>query len=346
MALAADGKARLESLFHPAPVTFVDRRDKAGLKRALAGHDVAVVSGNPPSLLLEAPSLRWIHCDQAGLERFATPDLFKTDLMVTSAAGRSAVALAEHVLFFMLALSYRSRTLDRLQRRRVWGFQGQRDLRGLAGRRVLIIGFGHSGQEIAARCLSFGMTVTAFRRKNRPSPIDGVVGRSIEAGDRLDGLLPEADFLVLAASLNQASHRMVGADEIGKLPRGAHLINVARARLVDTEAMISALRSGHLAGAGIDVAEREPLAPWSRLWGAPNLILTPHFTPQGPDRTDRSLDILAENVRRYRAGEDLLNRLSPEDAFDQPHPKLATPLAAAAKIWRFVARPGRMPEPD
>jgi phosphoglycerate dehydrogenase-like enzyme len=305
---------RLRGAFEPARFVHVRRDDAAAIGAALEVADVAVLAGDLDERFLRAPRLRWIHCDHAGLNRSARPEVFERGLLVTSSAGRSSPVLAEHALLFMLALAYNFPAFLDAQRAHRWGIPGQDALRGLFGRTVGIVGLGHTGTELAARAKALGMRVVAYRRRTTaPAGVDRLY--SADAGDTLDPLLRESDFIVLAVPLSDATHHLIGARELGLMKPAAFLINMARGAVVDEDALVAALRAGRIAGAGLDTFAREPLPPDSPLWDAPNTLITPHVTPQVPDRTGRSLDIICENVRRYRAGEPLLNQLQPEDVY-------------------------------
>jgi phosphoglycerate dehydrogenase-like enzyme len=276
--------------------------------------DVAVLAGDLDERYLDAPRLRWIHCDHAGLNRSARPEVFARGLLVTSSAGRSSPVLAEHAILFMLALAYRLTAFLEAQREHRWGVPDQDSLRGLYGRTVGIVGLGNTGAELATRCRAMGMRVLGYRRRDVAVPgVDRLW--SAEAGDTLDGLLAESDFVVLAVPLSDATHHLIGERELGLMRPTAVLVNMARGAVIDEAALLRALRQGRIAGAGLDTFAQEPLPATSELWDAPNTLITPHVTPQVPDRTGRSLEIIVENVRRYRAGESLLNQLRPEDVY-------------------------------
>jgi phosphoglycerate dehydrogenase-like enzyme len=312
----AEQRRRLKAMFAPARVTFVDRTDERGVEAALATCDVAIVDGVLDDRYLAAPQLKWAHCDQSGLDGFAPQRLADSGLIVTSSKGRSGPVLAEHALYFMLALSHQAPRFARAQARRAWGVRGQEALRGLHGRKVCIVGLGATGTALARLCLALGMEVAAYRRRDAAGEVEGVRVFSRDAGDRLTDALAGADVLALCASLNDGSYRMVGPAELAAMKPGGFLVNLARAQLVDEAAMIAALASGQLGGAGVDVTDpHEPLPPWSRLWSAKNLILTPHVTPQMPDRIGRTLELLAANRARYLAGEPLAQRFTAEDVF-------------------------------
>jgi phosphoglycerate dehydrogenase-like enzyme len=309
---------RLRAAFAPAPLTQVARDDGAGIAAALQHADVAVLAGDLDERFLDpqrAPRLRWVHCDHAGLNKSARPEVFRRGLLVTSSAGRSAPVLAEHAILFMLALAYRFSAFLEAQRAHRWGVPGQDDLRGLTGRTVGIVGLGHTGSELAVRCQALGMRVLGYRRTAAPPPPGVDRAYSAARGETLEPLLRESDFVVLAVPLSDATHHLIGPPQLAQMRPGAFLVNMARGPVVDEAALLTALHSGRLAGAGLDTFAREPLPADSPLWDAPNVLITPHTTPQVPDRTGRSLEIIAENVRRYRAGQPLLNQLRPEDVY-------------------------------
>ncbi|HEU5318303.1 MAG TPA: D-2-hydroxyacid dehydrogenase [Chloroflexota bacterium] len=309
--------ARLRGAFAPASVTQLRRDDATGIAAALERADVAVLAGDLDERFLRAPRLRWIHCDHAGLNKSARPEVFEKGLLVTSSAGRSSPVLAEHAILFMLALAYRFPAFLEAQRRHQWGIPDQDSLRGLYGRTVGIVGLGNTGSELAARSKALGMRVLGYRRSDAPPPAGVDQAFSAARGEPLDQLLRESDFVVLAVPLSDATHHLIGERELRLMKPSACLVNMARGAVVDETALLAALREGRIAGAGLDTFEREPLPPDSPLWDAPNALITPHTTPQVPDRTGRSLDIICENVRRYRAGERLLNLLTPTDVYSR-----------------------------
>ncbi len=309
---------RLEEALTGAEILRFASPDDAGFGDALARADVAIVAKDPDDRFYKVPQLRWIHVDHAGLDKAARPEAFRPGLAVTGSAGRSAPVLAEHALFFALALSYNFPAFYEAQQAQQWGVPGQQDLRGLFGRTMGILGMGNTGRELASRAKAFGMRVLGYRRRTGPPPpgIDRMF--SSDGGDGLDQILQESDFVVLALSLSEATYRLIGARELELIGPTGYLINMARGPIVDESALISALYERRIAGAGLDTFEVEPLPAGSRLWCAPNTLITPHVTPAVPDRTARSLEIILENIRRFRAGEPLLNRLTEEDLYTRP----------------------------
>ena len=137
--------------------------------------------------------------------------------------------------------------------------------------------------------------------------------KSLGRGDKLETLLQKSDFIILCMALNDDTYHMLNAETLKQVKPGAFLVNMARGGLVDTAAMIEALENGTLGGAGLDVFEEQPLSPESPLWEMPTVYITPHTTPQVPDRDGRSIEIIRENARRFEAGEPLMNLMRKSD---------------------------------
>jgi phosphoglycerate dehydrogenase-like enzyme len=309
---------RLAEALAGAEILRFDSPDAPGFEAALERADVAIVAKDPDDRFYRSPRLRWIHVDHAGLDKAARPEAFRPGLTLTGSAGRSAPVLAEHALFFAMALSYDFPAFHSAQQAHQWGVPGQDKLRGLFGRTIGIVGLGNTGNALATRAKAFGMRVLAYRRRagTPPPHIDQLF--SSDAGDKLDPLLVESDFVVLALSLSEATYRLIGERELDLIGPSGYLINVARGPIIDEAALVRALYEHRIAGAGLDTFEIEPLPRNSPLWDAPHTLITPHVTPAVPDRTARSLEIILENIRRFKAGEPMLNRLTKEDVYARP----------------------------
>ena len=305
---------RLVEAIRPDRLVAVDGTDTAAVAAALAEAEVAILAGDLDARHVAAPKLRWIHCDHAGLTKSARPEVFRRGLVVTGSAGRSGPALAEHVLMFALILCSRYPDFYEAQKRHEWRrAPGMADLRALYGRTIGILGMGHTGVALAARARAFEMRVLGYRRRDLPPPPGVERVWSADKGETIDEILKEADVLALVLNLSDATHRLIGARDIALMKPSAIIVNLARGGVVDTDALVAALEEGRLAGAGLDVTDPEPLPPGHRLWDTPNVLITPHFTAALPDKIDRSLDVIAENFRRWRAGEPMLNRMTEED---------------------------------
>ncbi|MGK9230264.1 D-2-hydroxyacid dehydrogenase [Inquilinus limosus] len=305
---------RLAEAVGPDRLIAVSSRDAAAVEAALQEAEIAILAGDLDQRHLAAPRLRWVHCDHAGLTRSARPEVFERGLIVTGSAGRSGPALAEHVLMFNLMLSYRYPDIYEAQKRREWlRTPGMKDLRALYGRTMGIIGMGHTGRELATRAKAFNMRVLGYRRRDLPNPpgVDRMF--SADRGETIDPILDEADILALVVNLSDATHHLIDDRAIRRMKPSAIIVNLSRGGVIDQAALIAALKEGRLAGAGLDVTDPEPPVADDPIWDTPNLLITPHFTAALPDRTERSLDVVIENLRRYRAGQPLLNRLTEED---------------------------------
>jgi phosphoglycerate dehydrogenase-like enzyme len=309
---------QLRAAFAPARFVVAASRDDAAIAEALEHVDVAVIEGDLDRRYVTAPNLRWVHCDHAGLTRSAMPAVFEKGLVVTGSAGRSAAALAQHVFFFALSLTFDAYGLHDQHRRHVWRGLENYDARlSLRGRTMGIIGLGHTGEEVAKLARAFGMRVLAHRRRDVPAPATVDRQYCAERGDTVEPLLRDSDVVVIAAHLSDETYHLIGGPELKLMKPTAYLINIARGAIVDEPALVAALEAGIIAGAASDVFETEPLPPDAPIWDAPNMVITPHVTPRLPDRTQRSIDIITENARRYRAGAPMLNALEPHHVFSR-----------------------------
>jgi phosphoglycerate dehydrogenase-like enzyme len=308
--------ASLRDAFAPARFIHLDPSDDAGIRQALREVDVAVLAGDLDDRFFAAPNLRWIHCDHSGLNESARPEIFERGLIVTGSAGRAAPALAQHALFFALALTYDSPGLLNMQRRHVWrGLADFSERRGLWGKTMGIVGLGETGLYLATMAKALGMNVLAYRKS--PTPAPSAVDRlySADSGESADELLSQSDVVVLCIRLTDATRHLIGERELRIMKKSAFLINIARGPVVNESALVAALRSGEIAGAGLDVFETEPLPDDAPVWDAPHTIITPHVTAEMPDLVARSLEIITANIRHYRSGGHMLNVLKPDDLY-------------------------------
>jgi phosphoglycerate dehydrogenase-like enzyme len=182
----------------------------------------------------------------------------------------------------------------------------------IAGKTVLIVGFGSLGEAIAERLKPFGVHIIGVRRSGEPHPL----ADQIHSADKLHALLPRADFLVLSCPLTRETRRLIGARELALLPQDAGVFNISRGGVLDNAALADALRAGHVSGAIIDVFEPEPLPADSPWWDVPNLIVSPHISCDD-DRhyIENCLAILADNVARLATGRPLVNVVDDERGY-------------------------------
>jgi phosphoglycerate dehydrogenase-like enzyme len=240
--------------------------------------------------------IRWVQLPSAGVDRWLRLGLLDERRTWTGAQGAYADDVAEHVLAFVLAAA---RRLPQAAKSRTWA---RDEGRRLAGATVGIVGAGGIGEAVVARLASFGVRILALSRSGREIP---GAERSLGA-DSLHELLGESDYVVLALPLTDESRGLIGRRELDLIGSEGWLLNVARGAIVQTDALVAALREGRLAGACLDVTDPEPLPDGHPLWELDNVLITPHVA--NPPRLE--IDVLAgrleENVRRFVAGEELL----------------------------------------
>jgi len=307
---------RLKQAAQPDRLVIASATDDHGIAGVLQEAEIAIITGDLDQRFIDAPMLRWVHCDLAGLTGSARPDVFSRSLIVTGSAGRSGPALAEHAIMFILVLCSDYPTFYEAQKQKQWiKHDRPASLRALWGRTIGIIGMGHTGVELARRCKAFDMRVLAYRRRDLPLP-EGVDRMyCADKGEAIDQILDECDILALVVNLSDASHHLIGKRELARMKRTAFIINLSRGRVIDETALIQALYAGQIAGAGLDVAEVEPLPAASPLWEAPNTLITPHFTAAMPDKSDRALDVIVDNFSRYRSAAPMRNQMTEDDVY-------------------------------
>ena len=307
----------LRNVFPEAEFVYVKFYDKETLAEEVKDADVAIILGDVDKCLLGENTLKWIQCDHAGLNGSARPEVFARGIPVTGAAGRSAPVLAEHCIYFMLQHCYHTKELLAAQAKGQWGIEGSQNFKGLYGRNVGIIGMGNNGRMLADRLHAFGMNIYAFDK----FPIKGYDFLKAKycgkEGDTIDPLLENCDFIVLTLALTDETYHMINKEALKKMKSNACLVNMDRGGIVDTNDLMWALENGEIAGAGLDVVEEEPLPSDHPLWSMPTVYITPHMTPQVPNRAGRTIEIIRENKRRFEAGEPLLNLLRKEDQFGE-----------------------------
>lgn len=251
-------------------------------------------------LLARIPHLRWVHSISAGVDHLLFPELRDSDILLTNASGVFSIPIAETVMAYILAVVKRLPEFWARQREHRWEKLPLRELRGLT---VGIVGLGDIGTEVARLCRAFGMHVLGLRR--HPTPSD--VADEVLPPDRRDELLSRSDFVVIAVPLTAKTRGMIGKAELAAMKADAWLINISRGAIVQEEALVEALRKGRIGGACLDVFAEEPLPAENPLWDMPNVLITPHQSWSSPHIEEREVDLFLENLRRYVAGEPLLN---------------------------------------
>ena len=272
----------------------------------------------------QAPRLRWVQGTTAGVDPVLDNPMFRDQVMLTNTSGIHAVSVSEQALTLLLGLSQRLPAFARDQRRAEWHQKTHlvSALPELRGATIGIVGYGSVGREIGRLASAFGMRVLALKRTDErvdhgyiiPGVGDpeGVIPERYYNPNELRGMLSECDYVVLAVPLTKVTRHMIGFDELKAMKPSAYLVNIARGGVVNEPVLIQALRERWIGGAGLDVFSEEPLPADSPLWGLENAILTPHIAGSSPYYNDRALDVFAKNLRRYLAGEALLNQIDIE----------------------------------
>ncbi len=265
-------------------------------------------------LLAAAPLLVWVQIFSSGAERcVAVPAVASGDVTLTNMQKMSSPVIGEHAVAMMLALARGLPTYAKGMHEGTWMRRQEvtSAMFPVSGKTMLVVGLGGIGTEAAKRGAALGMRVLGTRNSSREGPpFVEYVGLSNE----LPELIGQADVIVNALPLTDTTRGLFDADLFGAAKEGALFINVGRGGTVDTDALTAALSSGRIGGAGLDVTDPEPLPAAHPLWDFENVIITPHVAARGGKR-ERHVVLLKENLRRYAAGEPLLNVVDPSRGY-------------------------------
>ena len=289
-----------------------DRADVEGIADA----DVAFTWTMTGEMLARARKLRWVHSSAVAVGTLPLRELAARGVVVTNSRGVQSPAIAEHVIACLLALAKRLPFTLRRQAAAAWA---QNEMVGEAspwlvqGRRMGIVGLGTIGQAVATRAAALGMHVVGVRRRPDAGVPPGVT--EVVGPDRISDVIASSDVLVLAAPWTGATDRLLDAESISKMRRGAVVINVARGQLVDEPALAAALAAGHLGGAALDVFHDEPLSSHSPFWSLPNVIVTPHTSGFRVDHWDAVIELFEAQIGRFRSGQPLLNAVDADAGY-------------------------------
>ena len=289
--------------------SFHDAWDRDAIRRLLPEADAAFTPFVDRDIFPAATRLRWVQSPAVGVGSLMFPELLASPVVVTSARGIRARAMAEHVLGVTIALARKLPIAIRAQVEHRWAqeqLEGAAvDIRTLRGQRLGLVGLGAIGVELVKIAAPFGFRITAIRRRtNEPRP-EGV--DEVWPPERLHDLVAQSDVVVLAAPHTPETRRLIGKAELDRIKRGALLVNIARGKLVDDDAVIAALGDGRLGGAALDVFTTEPLPSNSPYWDLPNVIVTPHTSGAMQDYWTPLVALFSENLRRFERGESLRN---------------------------------------
>jgi phosphoglycerate dehydrogenase-like enzyme len=276
----------------------------------IADTDVFIGWSLRPQQFVAAKKLRWIHSPAAAVHQLMFPELIQSNVIVTNSTGIHGPVVAEHAIAVLLALAKRLPQAMQYQAKKFWSqdrlWHEQPRPREVADATVLVIGMGGIGREFTARAKALGIKVLAIR-ENLDKGADGA--DAVFSPAQLDGVLPQADYVLLCTPVTPATTAIINAARLAKMKPDAYLINVGRGPLVDEAALLQALKDRRIAGAALDVFNEEPLPAESPFWSLDNLLITPHTAAVTERLWDRHYKLIAENMKRFLAGEHLLNEV-------------------------------------
>jgi phosphoglycerate dehydrogenase-like enzyme len=289
----------------------------ADIVRRIGGADVLIIpNGQYTAEIAQAVKvhgrrLKWIQFTTAGID-WAIKAGLPENVIITNASGFNAGTVSEHALALMLAVARNLPASARARTERQWPRRAMMDtLRPLEGSTLMLIGLGAIGREIARKAKAFDMRVIGISRiadDRSPATVPHV--DELRPRNRIVEAARESDVIALAVNYDASTRHILGREAIAAMKPTAIVVNIARGQLIDEPALIDALRNGRIFGAGLDVAEAEPPLPDSPLWTLPNVVLTPHSAGGGGEKIEKLFEIVAENLRRWSAGEPLRFRIT------------------------------------
>lgn len=319
---------RLRRLVPQAVIRQVTARHPSEVGPNVGDAEVAIIGGDHDFDPALSPNLRWVQTASAGVNLLLDGDLWRSEVVICTASGIQVRSMAEWAFSTILAFRHRLPYLRERQKQHVWVPTDPlgHPMGDLAGLTMGVVGYGSIGREVGRLAKAFGMRLVATMvGADRPADTgyvlpgagdpEGTLPDVLKEPDYLMSLLAESDVVVVTVPSTPATYRMIGEAQFRAMHPEAMFVNMSRGTVVDERALDRALREGWIAGAALDVTEVEPLPGNNPLWDRENLILTPHISWLSPAYYDRLMDLFAENVRRYLAGEPLLNVVDRERAF-------------------------------
>ena len=266
------GPGFIEELNKVSPNVRVVAADMKNLVDQVADAD-AILGTISPELFTSAKKLKWVQTYSAGVETFRFPEFINSDVTLTNCKIIQGPNIADHALAMLLSLTRNLNLIVAARTTEKWEKDKYHPME-LRGKTALIVGMGGIGQQIAQRAHAFGMTVIGVDPKE--IPLNPYVSKMVFP-DRIDSVIPQADVVFISAPHTPKSEGMIGPKQFELMKKGAYFIAVSRGKLYDTPALVKALDSQRLSGAGLDVTNPEPLPPGHALWKFENVIITPHI---------------------------------------------------------------------
>jgi phosphoglycerate dehydrogenase-like enzyme len=276
----------------------------------------------------QAPNLRWVQTHSAGVDHLRDHPFWDSDVTITTTSGIHATNMAQYVMAQILAWANRVPRWLHYQAQGEWpDKRWERFVPDeLRGKTLGIAGYGSIGRQIARLAKCFGMTVLATKRNVKvledqdymladTGDPGGNLAARIYPGEATRSMVSECDYVVIALPLTDRTHHLFDREMFRAMKSNAFLINIGRGEIINEEDLVRALKKGRIAGAGLDVFETEPLPEDSPLWTMENVIISPHVSGFTPSYDERAVDLFTENLRRYLAGDPLLNVVNREEGY-------------------------------
>lgn len=308
----------------------VNERQKEKLINAAAGHELVfhtkdevteqdlkkadIILGNlrDPGRLALCERLKWIQLNNAGTEGYCEPGVLPKGAVLANSTGAYGLAISEHMIGCLFELRKRLHLYYKNQLAHDWRSEGFAGV--VEGTTVLVIGLGDIGTTFARKMKALGCKTIGVKRRvgEKPEWMDGLYGM-----EALDALLPEADVVAMSLPGNPSTWHVLNRERIAALKENAVVINVGRGTAIDTDALSDALYAGKIAGAALDVTDPEPLPADHPIWDAPNAVITPHISGGFtlPETLEQIVELFAQNLKRYLAGEALQNVVDLETGY-------------------------------
>jgi phosphoglycerate dehydrogenase-like enzyme len=289
---------------------FIQLQNYDRVPEEIADTDVFIGWSLRPQQFVAGRKLRWIHSPAAAVHQLMFPELVRSNVLLTNSTGIHGPVVAEHALAVLLAMAKRLPQAMQYQARNTWSqdqlWNERPRPREVAGATVAVIGMGGIGREFTTRARALGMKVLAVRE----NPAKGAGGADeVFSSAEVDNVLPRADYVLFCTPVTPETTGIINAERLRRMKPDAYLINVGRGPLVDEAALLQALRERRIAGAALDVFHEEPLPSDSPFWSLDNLLITPHTAAVTERLWERHYRLIAENLKRFIAGEPLLNEV-------------------------------------
>lgn len=310
----------LHWLQQAAPGANIINAGQEGIAKEIMNADIFLGHAKVPvdwDAVVQQGRLQWIQSSAAGLDHCLVPSVIESNIPVCSASGLFANQVAEQTFALLFGVLRSIPTFFRQMQTKEFVRRPTNDLHG---KTVGIIGLGGNGRRLAQVLAPFRVKILAtdFYPENQPVEVEQLLPHT-----QLHEVAAQSDILILTLPLNESTQHCIDGSVLDVMKRGSFLINVARGQVVDEAALVERLRSGHIAAAGVDVTEVEPLPVESPLWTLPNVLITPHVGAQAASRVDDTTRMICENLKRFLAREPLFNLVDKRLGF--PHP---------SKLWR------------